>query len=317
MDVFDSPLGAALQPARRILLAGAGGGFDIFCGLPLFFALRAQGKEVHLANLSFTWLKEATGRRRSAGWLEVTADSTGPEHYFPELHLCRSLRRQGIETSIHCFERSGVRPLTETYRALTAELSPDAVVLVDGGTDSLMRGDEVGLGTPVEDVASILAASAVPCPRKFLVAVGFGVDTYHGVCHADFLRAVAELTSDGAFFGAFSLLREMPSVRAWREAVLDVFRAMPNHPSIVSGSVLSAVEGRFGDYHMTYRTQGTELFINPLMGLCWVFGLEAVARRILYADQVRETESPLELSSAIEKFRMEHPNLRPWKALPF
>ncbi len=317
MDVFDSPLGAALAPARRILLAGAGGGFDIFCGLPLFFALRAQGKEVHLANLSFTWLSQATGRRRSPTWLEVTADSTGPELYFPELYLCRFLRRQGIETSIHCFERTGVRPLTETYRALTAELAPDAVVLVDGGTDSLMRGDEAGLGTPVEDVASILSASAVDCPRKLLVAVGFGVDTFHGVCHADFLRSVAELTWDGGFLGAFSLTREMPSVQAWRDAVLDVFRAMPNHPSIVSASVLSAVEGRYGDYHMTHRTRGSELFINPLMGLCWVFQLDAVARRLLYADRVRETESPLELASAIAKFRMEHPNIRKWTALPF
>ena len=100
MDVFDSPLGVALAPARRILLVGAGGGFDIFCGLPLFFALRAQGKEVQLANLSFTGLSGASGRRRSPVWLEVTADSTGPEHYFPELHLCRTLRRQGIEAMI-------------------------------------------------------------------------------------------------------------------------------------------------------------------------------------------------------------------------
>jgi hypothetical protein len=106
-------------------------------------------------------------------------------------------------------------------------------------------------------------------------------------------------------------------VQAWKEAVLDVFRAMPNHPSIVSSSVLSAIEGRYGDYHMTFRTQGSELFINPLMGLCWVFQLDAVARRLLYADRVRETESPLELTSAIEKFRMEHPKIRKWKALPF
>jgi hypothetical protein len=317
MDVFDSPLGAALAPARRILLAGAGGGFDIFCGLPLFFALRAQGKEVHLANLSFTHLARATGERHSPTWLEVTADSTGPEQYFPELYLCRYLRGQGLESSLHCFERTGVKPLTETYQALTAKLSPDAVVLVDGGTDSLMRGDETGLGTPVEDVASILSASTVDCACKLLVSVGFGVDTFHGVCHADFLRSVAELTWDGGFLGAFSLTREMPSVQAWREAVLEVFRAMPDHPSIVSSSVLSAVEGRFGDYHMTHRTRGSELFINPLMGLCWVFQLDAVARRILYADLVRETATPLELESAIEKFRMAHPKIRKWKALPF
>jgi len=48
------PFTAKLEDAQRILIAGAGGGFDIFCGLPLYFALTAQGKEVYLANLSFT-----------------------------------------------------------------------------------------------------------------------------------------------------------------------------------------------------------------------------------------------------------------------
>jgi hypothetical protein len=53
------------------------------------------------------------------------------------------------------------------------------------------------------------------------------------------------------------------------------------------------------------------------MGLCWVFQLDAVARRILYADLVRETESPMEMESAIEKFRMAHPDIRKWQTLPF
>src|SRR6266571_1706491 len=57
------PFFAELEGARRILLAGAGGGFDIFCGLPLYFGLRGAGKEVFLANLSFTRLEDSTGRR--------------------------------------------------------------------------------------------------------------------------------------------------------------------------------------------------------------------------------------------------------------
>ena len=30
-----------LELAENILIAGAGGGYDIFCGLPLYFGLRA------------------------------------------------------------------------------------------------------------------------------------------------------------------------------------------------------------------------------------------------------------------------------------
>jgi hypothetical protein len=48
------PLFERVASAERVLIAGAGGGFDVFAGLPLYFALRAAGKQVHLANLSFT-----------------------------------------------------------------------------------------------------------------------------------------------------------------------------------------------------------------------------------------------------------------------
>ncbi len=34
-------------------------------------------------------------------------------------------------------------------------------MLVDGGTDILMRGDENGLGTPVEDLTSVAAVTAL------------------------------------------------------------------------------------------------------------------------------------------------------------
>lgn len=40
----------------------------------------------------------------------------------------------------------------------------DCVILVDGGTDSLMRGDEVELGTPTEDMSSIAAIHQLKVP---------------------------------------------------------------------------------------------------------------------------------------------------------
>jgi hypothetical protein len=50
------PLFAALAPARNVLIAGAGGGFDVYAGLPLALALWRSGVQVHLANLSFSEL---------------------------------------------------------------------------------------------------------------------------------------------------------------------------------------------------------------------------------------------------------------------
>ena len=303
--MFQFPFFEKLKPARTVLLAGAGGGFDFFCGLPLYRALKDAGKTVHLANLSFSDLGGANATRMLAPFLhEVTADSLGNERYFPELHFCRWMRERGEETSVYCFEKTGVAPLSNAYKMLVDTLKPDALVLVDGGTDSLMRGDEWGLGTPEEDVASILAASSTHVKHKMLACLGFGIDAFHGVCHAQFLEAVADLTQSGAHLGTWSLLPKTPEFEFYREACSFVFRKMPAHPSIVSSSIVSAVNGFFGDYHATARTEGSQLFINPLMGLYWTFELGSVANRLLYPSSIKLTESALEVALEIERFRL-------------
>lgn len=56
MAVFslaEPPLFTRLKACERILIAGAGGGFDVYAGLPLALALGAQGKRAHLASFSF------------------------------------------------------------------------------------------------------------------------------------------------------------------------------------------------------------------------------------------------------------------------
>ena len=81
-------------------------------------------------------------------------------------------------------------------------------------------------------------------------------------------------------------------------------------------SIIAAITGSFGDIHPTKRTEGSKLFINPLMGLFWSFKLENVARRNLYLDQIRDTDTTEEVALAIEKFRDSLPKTRPWTTIP-
>lgn len=315
MNLSSLPLFDELRGAQTVLLAGAGGGYDIFCGLPLFHALRAQGKTVHLANLSFSPLSSANEKWHPPHYLEVTPETIGHESYFPELHLVRYLRGQGIETSLSCFPNVGVAPLRANYKALCERLQPDALVLVDGGTDSLMRGDETGLGTPIEDCASLYAAQELNVATKLLVCVGFGVDAFHGVCHAQFLEAVADVSRKGGFLGVCSLLPDMPEVEFYRAACQHVFAKMHRMPSIVSSSILDAIQGHFGDYHSTARTSTSKLFINPLMAMLWTFRAEDVARRLLYPVAIRETQTWEETGQVIADFRSTIVR-KPFEALP-
>jgi hypothetical protein len=310
------PFFGEIEKSRSILLAGAGGGFDIFTGLPLYFGLRALGKQVHLANLSFSPLSAATGRRLSPALMEVTADTQGKSLYFPEKYLAQWFVKQGEHIPIYCFERTGVQPLLAAYQTLIELLQVDAIILVDGGTDSLMRGDEPSLGTPEEDIASIAAIHQLHLDTKLLVCLGFGIDTFHGVCHAHFLEAVSELARQDGFLGTWSLTKDMPEVQLYREATESVLRAMPFHPSIVSTSILSALAGLFGDVHTTERTTGSTLFINVLMTLYWTFRLDAVAQRLLYLDDILQTQTSRDMTDAISRFRNALPERKPWVNLP-
>ena len=317
--MFKLPFFKELENAQNILLAGAGGGFDIFSGLPIYFGLEAEGKQVHLANLSFSLLpppqvsKEA---RLSPSLLKVTADTPLLTDYFPERFLSEWFRTQGKEVPIYCFERTGVKPLLASYKALVKKLELDTVILIDGGTDSLMCGDETGLGTPHEDVASILAVNELTVKRKLLACLGFGVDHFHGVCHAQFLEAVAELTRKRAYLGMFSLLKQMTEVQSYREASKYVFGQMPHQVSIVSSSILSALEGHYGDYHSTPRTQYSKLWINPLMPVYWCFLLHEVAERILYREQMLKTKAFADSVEVIKNFRSSLKNIRPKESIP-
>lgn len=310
------PFFKEIEDAQSVLVAGAGGGFDVFSGLPLYFGLRELGKQVHLANLSFSPLALAAGRRLSAALMEVRADTMCRSEYFPEKYLAEWFVSQGEQVPVYCFERTGVVPLREAYKVLVNALQVDTVIVVDGGTDSLMRGDEPGLGTPEEDIASIAAVHQLGVERKLLVCLGFGVDTFHGVCHAHFLEAVADLIRVHGFLGTWSLMEEMPEVRRYREATEAVLEKMAFYPSIVSTSILAALEGGFGDVHSTERTKGSKLFINALMSLYWCFRLDAVADRLLYLDEIRETQTARELRFAIDAFRTGLAGKKAWMYLP-
>ncbi|MGQ5633446.1 MULTISPECIES: DUF1152 domain-containing protein [unclassified Streptomyces] len=308
-----------LRGARRVLVAGAGGGFDVYAGLPLALALRSAGSEVHLANLSFSDLYGlGTDHWVAPDVAAVRPDTPLRGDYFPERSLARWLREQGLPDTVYAFPLTGVEPLRAAYRELAGHLGGlDAVVLVDGGTDILMRGDEHGLGTPEEDMASLAAVAGLEeVPHRLVACLGFGVDAYHGVNHSLVLENLATLDRAGGYLGAFSLPRDSAEGAAYLDAVAHAQRCHAGHPSIVHGSVAAAVRGDFGDVRFTERTGGSELFVNPLMSLYFCVDLPALADANLYVDRLAGTVLMRQISSVIADFREELPRQRPPRVFP-
>ncbi len=309
------PLPTCLTNHKNILIAGAGGGFDIFAGLPLYEALIRQGKNVTLANLSFSYLGGTDGEQILPNLYRIDAATQAGSAYFPEGVLTRFLAKHKRDISVYAFEKTGVSPLRTAYEYLVEHKKIDALILVDGGTDILMRGDEAGLGTPEEDMASLAAVAPLPIQTKLIYCLGFGIDTYHGICHAHFLENVASLAQVGGFLGTTSLLAEMPEAQLYLEAVAFSEELMSSHPSIVNTSIASAIEGRFGNYHRTERTRSSELFISPLMSMYWGFDLDAVVAQHMYLNVLQDTHSIWDVQLAIQEFRNGLP-LRKHQSIP-
>lgn len=312
MQLHKIPLFQQLEKSQNILIAGAGGGFDFYAGLPLYFSLIEQGKTVTLANFSFTWLGETTAKEVFPFCYEIqnTDRDLSGRNYFPEKYLKSWMELQKKSVDIYAFERTGVNPLKDAYKFLIKKHQLDTIILIDGGTDSLMFGDEESLGTPQEDACSMAAVYRSGVKNQFLVSIGFGIDAFHGVSHFRFLENVATIDKSGGYLGVFQLLNNMKEAVYYRDAVYYANKVMAGKESIVSNSVVSALENNFGNYHKTRRTRGSQLFINPLMTIYWNFDLRKVMNHIKYYHLIRNTNTLGELNFELSKYRNNLESLR-------
>lgn len=299
------PILDQLSDSQSILIAGMGGGFDVFCGLPLYFELEAAGKEVHLANFSFTEgfdLQEGEELTETCFGISTDMSEREDYDYFPEYYLAQWFYdEKGEDVTIWCFEKTGARLLVQNYRALIEHLGIDAVVLVDGGVDSLLRGNEPEIGTIFEDTLSLLAVKEQRVPVKLLACVGMGIETEMSYAHV--FENISELIQRDAFLGSCSLIRQMDAYRRFEDAVLYTFKQQFYHPSVICSSIISAVRGHYGDYHLTSRTKGSVLYISSLMPIYWFFDATRVAQQNVLLPEMRVTYTVDEGWQAMQKAR--------------
>jgi hypothetical protein len=127
---------------------------------------------------------------------------------------------------------------------------------------------------------------------------------------------LAALDREGGYLGALSIPSASPEAAAYLDAVADANRATPDRPSIVQGQIAAALRGEFGNVHGTTRTAGSELFVNPLMGVYFSVDLDALARSVHYLPALQNTRTAFDVALAIEDYRDNNDERRPQRALP-
>lgn len=279
-----------LAGCKNLLIAGMGGGFDVFCGLPIYFELQKHGINAHLANFSFSDIEHAeVGIRLTRTLAGITADRSRVFPYFPEFHLVNWFKeKRNEDLTIWCFHKTGAAPLTENYEILAEHLALDGILLIDGGVDSLVRGDEAELGTAIEDLTSLYAVNQLSGLRTRMIAcLGFGAE--QNLTHTHILENIAGLTREGGFLGSCALTPQMESYQAYDEAVTSIQSNEFQDPSVVNSSIVSAARGHYGDYHLTEKTKRSQLWISPLMSIYWFFDFDCVVKRNMLLPEIEGT----------------------------
>jgi hypothetical protein len=247
-----------LDPAvRTVFVVGCGGGFDFVHSVTLIPELLRAGKRVIIGSYSFgnpelihgaapVFSVEQTPvelqhRADAAVVKRVDGSCVASRAYGPEVGLCQFLDERcprddaDVESDkkwwCYAYYARAFTPasLRNFYCRVCNEHAVDAILTVDGGSDSLMAGDEAGLGDPLEDAVTLAAIgtlsahggdASVEAPRlgtepvllraqdihkpvrlekelvaRVLVAIGVGCDRFNEVSDGATLRAVAELAA--------------------------------------------------------------------------------------------------------------------------
>jgi len=196
--------------------------------------------------------------------------------------------------------------LSKFYEFIIKEHKIDAIISFDGGSDSLMKGDEEGLGDPLEDAVTVgTIASLKGLKLKVLISIGFGSDRFNQVSDASSLRAVAEITSAGGFLGSMSLLPSSPCYQFYKELVEHVYSRQVFR-SVLTGFILAATRGVFGfevPDEAGNRVRKGEGYIWPLMAILWAFNPETIAKRSLIIEWIKDLTTIDQCYAIIRKNR--------------
>jgi hypothetical protein len=297
---------------KTVLLCGCGGGFDFIHSLILYPELLRMGKKLIIGSYSYgdTWMyysAKVVFNKAGAEARIVDATTTGDQYYSPEVHACAFLDEKYPQEAPHSiyayYARAFTVPLLKQfYQQLIKQHAIDAIVVVDGGSDSLMVGDESGLGDPIEDTVSITAIAELPdLIEKIHLVVGLGADRYNGVSNASTLKAIAELTQTGGFLGSISLEPTAPCSVFYTSMVNHIFSSQ-GFRSVLAGTIKSAIQGWFGfdcvPPDMATRVKPGELFFSPLMAMLWAFNVDHVAQRSLISKWIKNCETVQECHDA-------------------
>jgi hypothetical protein len=309
------------ESVKNVFFTGCGGGFDFLHCMNLYKELRDNSGKNIVIGYSFNSPDCISGgeivfQRGAVGVCKVNGSCSSSQDYQPEISLCRYLDQEYPADAPHFiyayYARDfGIPLLRELYEFICDTQSIDAIVCMDGGSDSLMVGDEDGLGDPIEDAVSVGAISSLTCEsvtQRYLLVIGLGADRFNDVSDASSLRAIAELTAAGAFRGAVCMEPDSEGFMFYKHALQFIY-AHQSFQSVLSSSIVCSVEGAFGAdvvpefAAQSQRVKPGEMFLWPISGIIWAFDIAKVYERSKLIPCIEKCSTQRQCYIELDKLR--------------
>jgi hypothetical protein len=137
---------------KTIFLSGCGGGYDLLGGLPHYFKIKSRDDyDVTLINYTFTTRELLSKHCQQLTTLLFRVDPTTDvswltdKVYFPEQRLANEIQVP-IYVILCNYDETRIELVIEAYQHLIGGRTIDEIILIDGGSDSLLTGNEQQLG---------------------------------------------------------------------------------------------------------------------------------------------------------------------------
>lgn len=279
--------------AERVLVLGIGGGGDVIGGIPTASFARALGCEALLGGI--TWERKVADPKPGPRRIE---ELEGVERIneFCALAEPRARIKGGcVLTEGAVAEILGERVFlldinggcVNTLRAIEdamEKLGIDMIVGIDVGGDSLARGNEKGVSSPLAD--SIMLAVLNRIPGAVLGMIGYGSDGE--LTQEELHTNIAKIIERGGYLGARGASpEELELMRRCAEAT----------PTEASKLVVEAGRGRHG--YVRIRQESREVYLTPCSLVTFyfrasdVFKISKIARLVENTLSLREADSIL------------------------
>ncbi|OHT17028.1 hypothetical protein TRFO_12727 [Tritrichomonas foetus] len=253
---------------QNILLTGCGGGFDFTNALLMIPFIFKMKKKLIIVSNSFSTINSTykdyetvfSNETRALAKKIVPGKDKPNSGYMPEKIFIDIINQHFPENDMELYATEAhympAPTATEFLKKLCQEKSIDCVITIDGGSDSLMKGDEYEIATIAEDFISLVTVQNLMHDKSLnikygiLIAVGIGADRVHGASDASSLRAIAELTRMGGFLGSNSINQDSLGFKMYSELLLE---SKKHFQSIVGSFIAAAAVGQFGPAYPDIR----------------------------------------------------------------